>query len=315
MDDIKPTPESIEVAQGLISKVLDDPDCPLGWKLERVIAEYLTRNDRELTRWVNQEIREKTECLQRSFVVEAERRMDAQLKIDALQAAVRRHRDERGDDRCWMDDERLYDEALPEGCGDRADRRLHCPEEMMRHCRQFIASRQPEGEPYVSPQREIDRLRAALEKVNEIRNSIIGLQTVNWSEHIYPLVKVLDDAGFAGMAFSDAGTHYGTMLDRTLAAEAEAARLRGVAGKAVAVATRMADLAERGIADRDGEIGRLQGITNEATTTGIEIADIAEKEIDRLRAALERIACRYQGEVGPHMEEPRAAAIAREVLG
>ena len=33
---------------------------------------------------------------------------------EALQSAVRRHRDERGDDRCWEDDERLY-AALPEG--------------------------------------------------------------------------------------------------------------------------------------------------------------------------------------------------------
>lgn len=38
-------------------------------------------------------------------------------------------------------------------------------------------------------------------------------------------------------------------------------------------------------------------------------------EVIRLRAALERIACRDQGEVGPHMEEPRSAVIAREVLG
>ena len=41
----------------------------------------------------------------------------------------------------------------------------------------------------------------------------------------------------------------------------------------------------------------------------------AESEVVRLRAALERIACRSEGEVGPHMEEPRAAAIARGVLG
>ena len=42
---------------------------------------------------------------------------------------------------------------------------------------------------------------------------------------------------------------------------------------------------------------------------------LAESEVARLRDALERIAARDQGEIGPHMEEPRAAAIAREVLG
>ena len=39
---------------------------------------------------------------------------------------------------------------------------------------------------------ERDRLRDALDEINDIRNSIIGLQAINWSEHIYPLVAVLE---------------------------------------------------------------------------------------------------------------------------
>lgn len=39
---------------------------------------------------------------------------------------------------------------------------------------------------------------AALEKINAIRNSIIGCQSVNWSAHIYPLVAALEAAGIKG---------------------------------------------------------------------------------------------------------------------
>ena len=39
---------------------------------------------------------------------------------------------------------------------------------------------------------ERDALSAALGKINDIRNSIIATQSVNWSEHIYPLVAVLN---------------------------------------------------------------------------------------------------------------------------
>lgn len=88
--DIQPTPESVEVARDLVYKVLDDLECPMGRRLVRVIAEHLTRNDRETTRWVNQEIQEKTESLQRAFVKEAERRMDAQLEVEGLKAIIGR---------------------------------------------------------------------------------------------------------------------------------------------------------------------------------------------------------------------------------
>lgn len=64
-----------------------------------------------------------------------------------------------------------------------------------------------------------DDLREALEEINHIRNSIIGLQTMNWSEHVYPLVAALDAAGFEGMEYPEARENFGTMLERTNAAE------------------------------------------------------------------------------------------------
>lgn len=38
-------------------------------------------------------------------------------------------------------------------------------------------------------------------KINVIRNSIVGTQTLNWTEHIYPFVTALDDAGIEGLPY------------------------------------------------------------------------------------------------------------------
>lgn len=67
---------------------------------------------------------------------------------------------------------------------------------------------------------ELQRLKAALDKINDIRNSIIGCQTMNWSEHIYPLVAALEDAGISGMKYPEARANMGTLIERTNAAEA-----------------------------------------------------------------------------------------------
>lgn len=76
---------------------------------------------------------------------------------ETLLAAIRKHRDQRGDDRCWLDDEELYSN-LPEG-HNKTDMALHSPCEMLANCVRFVASRQPDGVPYVSPQIEIERLK------------------------------------------------------------------------------------------------------------------------------------------------------------
>lgn len=80
-------------------------------------------------------------------------------RIRQLEAAIRHHRDQRGDDRCWMDDEALYS-FLPEG---------FIPPERdtaveLENCKRFIACRQNPATVYVSPEREIERLRFSLEQ-------------------------------------------------------------------------------------------------------------------------------------------------------
>jgi len=71
-----------------------------------------------------------------------------------------------------------------------------------------------------------ERAEAALAKVNAIRNSIIGSQTVNWSEHVYPLVAALDAAGVEGLGYEEARRSVGTLLERAERAEAQLAALR-----------------------------------------------------------------------------------------
>ena len=69
---------------------------------------------------------------------------------------------------------------------------------------------------------ELETLRAALAKINVIRNSIVGAQTMNWSEHIYPLVAALNVAGYEGQPYPEARAYIGSVLDQRDAAEARA---------------------------------------------------------------------------------------------
>lgn len=59
----------------------------------------------------------------------------------------------------------------------------------------------------------------ALDGINRIRNSIVGAQKINWSEHIYPLVSLLDRAGYEGLPYGEAQANIGIVLDRIDTAE------------------------------------------------------------------------------------------------
>lgn len=82
---------------------------------------------------------------------------------------------------------------------------------------------------------ERDRYHAALTKIDAIRNSIIGFQNVGWSDHIYPLVAALHEAGFEGQGYKEASTEIRTMLAaerQAEAAQAEIAVLREALARA-----------------------------------------------------------------------------------
>lgn len=72
-----------------------------------------------------------------------------------------------------------------------------------------------------------EQAEAALTKINDIRNSIVGSSTVNWSEHIYPLVAALNEAGLKGDHFENTKKNFGTLLERAEQAEADRDKERG----------------------------------------------------------------------------------------
>jgi hypothetical protein len=64
-------------------------------------------------------------------------RIAMRKEVQRLRDAIRLHRDQRGDDRCWIDDERLYG-TLPEGAP--ANTALD-PKLMLRNCERFVQLR------------------------------------------------------------------------------------------------------------------------------------------------------------------------------
>lgn len=85
---------------------------------------------------------------------------DLVAEVRRLRTAVRVHRDERGDDRCWLDDENLY-RVLPEGYT--PPPRSESVE--LELCKKFIACRHNPGTRYVSPQRRIGQLEEGVREM------------------------------------------------------------------------------------------------------------------------------------------------------
>jgi hypothetical protein len=57
-------------------------------------------------------------------------------------------------------------------------------------------------------------LDEALDQISNIRDSIIGGQSINWSQHIYPLVAILRAAGYEGRGYDDAKAHLAEINER-----------------------------------------------------------------------------------------------------
>ena len=96
--------------------------------------------------------------------------MNLEQRVKELEDAIRKHRDQKYDDRCWMDDLELYKvlgEEIPVG-----QNQLDSPCEMMANCVKFISSRHNPALEYRSPNREIERLE------NEIKELKLQLRHV-----------------------------------------------------------------------------------------------------------------------------------------
>ncbi len=86
------------------------------------------------------------------------------LETERLRTAIRKHRDQRGDDRCWLDDEELY-KTLPEG---------FVPPERdasveLKNCEKYIACRRNPATTYVSPERRIEELEKQIEELKNAK--------------------------------------------------------------------------------------------------------------------------------------------------
>jgi hypothetical protein len=109
------------------------------------------------------------DCLA-SSVVDCRRILDLETQIKSLQKAIRAHRDQRGDDRCWLDDETLY-RVLPEGYTPPArDSRVE-----LKNCEKFIACRHNPETIYESPEARISSLAAELKESKQDYNTLVGL--------------------------------------------------------------------------------------------------------------------------------------------
>jgi hypothetical protein len=74
---------------------------------------------------------------------------------------------------------------------------------------------------------ERDRLRAALEKINAIRDQVIRTQRLGWPSVVYPLVKILDEAGVASTVTDEelAQAPAGDRLRNTVVTDSDGAAL------------------------------------------------------------------------------------------
>lgn len=92
--------------------------------------------------------------------------------IHGLEGAIRTHRDQKAEDRCIEDDDRLY-EAL--GDGIKCDRRVGDPAAMLANCARFIERRCEGGgwPSYRELEAEVERLRA---EVKRLRVAVDGYE-------------------------------------------------------------------------------------------------------------------------------------------
>lgn len=94
-----------------------------------------------------------------------ERNDTLRYELERLREGIRAHRDTKGDNRCWRDDETLYD-LLPERFTPTAnDTYIE-----LANCIRYIESRQNPNTVYKSPQDEIDRLNTEVKRLENIIN-------------------------------------------------------------------------------------------------------------------------------------------------
>ncbi len=129
------------------------------------------------------------------FINEGYTRVHSIDEVEKLRTAIRRHRDEKGDNRCHLDDDLLY-EVLPEG---KPSGKRKLPPNLLENCKKFFECRQnveftsveelysgwSKDRPYLSNgelKLVIEFLRAALDKMSNAGSNDFELPNTdeNW---------------------------------------------------------------------------------------------------------------------------------------
>lgn len=129
-------------------------------------------------------------------------------------------------------------------------------------------------------------LRAALMKIDAVRNSIVGRQSVNWSEHIYPLVAALNEAGFGSEGYAAARAKAETeaatrqaVVDERDALLAEVTRLRA------SPALDRAELMRGHMLQAIAEYAKSQAVLEESIPTYLRTQAMARRRLERAATA------------------------------
>ena len=94
-------------------------------------------------------------------------------RAEAAEAAIRKHRDQKADDRCWMDDLELYALLPEEGT---ADNRVGDKEAMLANCRRFIERRCEGGHwpSYTDLEKRVAELKQGMARESEDIEQTLG---------------------------------------------------------------------------------------------------------------------------------------------
>ena len=92
-------------------------------------------------------------------------------EVELLKNAIRKHRDQKADDRCVFDDEELYsvlNEPIP------CDRRVGSKEEMLKNCKRFIETRCEQGgwKTYQELEQENKELKLEVKRLKGVRQCV-----------------------------------------------------------------------------------------------------------------------------------------------
>ena len=114
---------------------------------------------------------------------------------------------------------------------------------------------------------QMARYTTALRKIDGIRNSIVGMQGFNFSEHAYPLVAALGEAGFEGDGYVLSAKNLGTLIEQRNAAERERDEAR----------TQSADLAKQLEEMRAINLGQVKSFRAQRDALTKQVKALAEE--------------------------------------